>query len=221
MKKTIKRIFDFVTIALSGGWTGYGEYRKSHAFSLIILCTIILFTITQFIPSSKALAAGKTGKWSARATGVVVDVDPIACNGQAGLFFEINGSKGNKWLWLWNDDMTKPWPERGSVGTFYTRKVDGDDKYKWVYAIDKSKAKNTSKKTLPAQTIKTATLTWSSVIAGLPPIDKTVLVKYKNGKTITTAYLNSKKQWKLETDRERVASGREITTIAKWRDIQD
>ena len=68
--------------------------------------------------------------------------------------------------------------------------------------------------------VKTTSLSWSSVITGLPPIDKTVLVKYKNGKTITTAYVNSRKQWKLETDRERVAGGRKITTIAQWREIQ-
>ena len=188
------------------------DNRKIVIAIIVLILAIVLFTIVDKV-------SGATGKWHERATGVIVDVDPINGTSQAGLFFEINGRKDNKWLWIWQNDFTKPWPQRGDVGSFYTRKVDGDDKYKWVEATIKSAAKK--KKADITPTIKTKSLTWSSVIAGLPPFNKTVLVKYKNGVTITTAYINVKKQWKLETDRDRVSGGREITTIAQWRNIRE
>lgn len=194
----------------------FSENRKIIIAIIFMVACIVIFIITDTVLGAKDV-------WSVRAAGEIVDVDPIACNGKAGLFFEINGTQKNHWLWLWRDDIVGRWPERESIGTFYTKKVDGEDKYKWVETRSKSagKKKDTTKKISSVQTIKTISLTWSSVVVGLPPIDKTVLVKYKNGKTITTAYVNSKKQWKLETDRNRVAGGREITTISKWRDIQE
>jgi len=168
-----------------------------------------------------AVGAGNSSDWRASITGKIVDIDPIANNGNVGLFFEVQGNSSSKWFWIWKDDIVGSWPSRGDFGTFYVSKDKEDDKYKWEDGSAKSQSKSSSpKKTVPT-TITVKAPTWTDARVSTPPIDKTVLVKYKNGKTITTAYINSEKQWKLETDRERVAGGREIETIAMWRDINE
>lgn len=187
----------------------FRENRKIIIAIIVIVACIVIFAITDAVSG-----ADKT-EWKKSFSGKIVDVDPLVNHTQGGLFFEMDGHFLMIWSSEWEGDR---WPTRGEVGTFYSRHEGDDHKYKWIGSMPKSTEK---KQTVNrASSIKTRS-SWSSVVAGLPPIDKTVLVKYKNGKTITTAYVNSKKQWKLETDRTRVAGGRQITTIAKWRDIQE
>lgn len=190
----------------------FRDNRKIIIAIIAIISCIVIFAITD-----KVMGAEKT-KWKKSFSGKIVDVDPVPNGSNPGLFYEMDGH----FLWLYTDDWQGDrWPTRGEVGTFYFKKVKGDTKYKWEGKMPKKSATKKTTKSVSSPTIRSTSLSWSSVIAGLPPIDKTVLVKYKNGVTITTAYLNSKKQWKLETDRTRVAGGREITTIVKWRDIQE
>jgi hypothetical protein len=161
------------------------------------------------------MGAEKT-KWKKCISGKIVDVDPLVNNSHVGLFFEMDGH----FLFVWKSDLKGVrWPVRGEVGTFYWKEgKDDNTDYKWVGSMPK---KSVIKKITNTSIIKMTSLSWSSIVIGLPPVNKTVLVKYKNGTTITTAYINTKKQWKLETDRTRVAGGREITTISKWRNIQE
>jgi hypothetical protein len=191
----------------------FRENRKIIIAIIAIISCIVIFAITD-----KVMGAEKT-KWRKAFSGEIVDVDPLVSSTQGGLFFEMNGHFLMIWKSDWQGDR---WPTRGEIGTFYSTKgADGDADYKWIGSMPKkSVTKKTPKKISSTPTIKSIS-SWSSIIAGLPPVNKTVLVKYKNGTTITTAYINTKKQWKLETDRNRVAGGREITTIEKWRDIQE
>jgi hypothetical protein len=191
----------------------FSENRKIIIAIVAIVACIVIFAITDAV-----MGADKTG-WKKSFSGKIVDVDPLINGSDPGLFFEMDGH----FLWIYKSDWPQDrWPTRGEVGTFYKKQVGSDTHYKWEISKSKSSAKKktTTTKRVSSSTIK-ASISWSSVIAGKPPVNKTVLVKYKNGTTITTAYLNSKKQWKLETDRDRVAGGREITTIAQWRVIQD
>ncbi len=186
---------------------------------IVIAIILIGLAAVLFLMSRTAGAMS----WREKIQGTIVDVDPICNNGASGLFFELKKTKGgHSFVWVWVDDHEGNWPTRGDVGTWYTRKVDGDDKYKWV------DAKTTSTKKEPAKPAKPASVRtipksagWQSIARGLPLRDKTVLVRYKNGTIITTAYVNNKKQWKLETDRDRVSGGREIATIKEWRNIPE
>lgn len=188
----------------------YRNEKKKLTVLFIIMMALVCGQLA-------AKAAKNISTWKESFTGTIIDADPLTDQNKAGMFYEMDGH----FVWIWSDDMKSRWPTRGETGTFYKMNVNGDTKYKWVKTKTASVKKTSSKKTSTINVVNRASQTWSSVVSGLPPIDKTVLVKYKNGKTITTAYINTKKQWKLETDRDRISNGREIKTIAKWRDIQD
>ena len=187
------------------------EKNKNILAIILMAAAIILFVI------NRTAGAKSTGEWKKSFSGKIVDVDPLANGTNPGLFFEMDGH----FLWIYTESWSGDrWPTRGEIGTFYHREVGRDTEYKWEGSMPKNPVKKTSTEQKSIGVDKSVRA-WTSVMAGLPPVNKTVMVKYKNGVTITTAYINSKKQWKLETDRERVSGGREITTIAKWRDIQD
>lgn len=219
MKKFWEMIGYFNWVS-SGGW---GDHKRLSGRGKIITMFVMITLAYGFIailPSIAEAVAASKPNWRAKMTGTIIDVDPIAMNGNSGLFFELENTKGGyTWLWVWGDDVTGSWPMRGDVGTWYTRRIDGDNKYKW------EEAKTTSTKKEPEKAAYVRTIPnstgWESIVRGLPPRDKTVLVRYKNGTTITTAYVNNKKQWKLETDRDRITGGREIATIKEWRDIPE
>lgn len=185
-----------------------------------LIIAIVFFIIAAiFFVVNKADGASKKNTWEKAVSGTIVDVDPIANNGNVGMFYEFDGS----FVWLWSSEIEGRWPVRGETGTFY--KSRDSKKYKWEKDKTVSAKKTTSVKTitakkyLPSKIVNRVSQSWSSTITSSPPVGKTVLVRYKNGTTITTAYVNVKKQWKLETDRERIAGGREITTIKEWRII--
>ena len=187
---------------------------------IVILALVGYGAFGIILPALLEISDANAAKgWQAKFTGTIVDVDPLANNGSSGLFFEIREDSGDSWVWIWGKDKLEGgWPSRGDTGTFYTKKVDGDDKYKWVEAKKPVVKKPSVRKSASVKTIPTS-ISWKSIVVGVPPADHTVLVRYKNGKTITTAYLNTKEQWKLETDRERVSGGREIATIKEWKEI--
>lgn len=185
-----------------------------------LIMAIAFFVIAAvFFVVNKVNGASKKNTWEKAVSGTIVDVDPLADNGSAGMFYEFDGS----FVWLWSSEIEGRWPVRGETGTFYKNR--DSKKYKWEKDKTVTTKKTTSvkatmaKKYLPSKIVNRASQTWSSIITSLPPVGKTVLVRYKNGVTITTAYINVKKQWKLETDRERISGGREITTIKEWRII--
>ena len=188
--------------------------NKTNERKIIIAIILLVVAIVLLMITSLAGAATKD-KWIKSSTGVILDVDPLPNGSDPGLFFEMDGS----WIWIWQSNFVGDWPKRGQFGTFYKN----EDKYKWVVKQNPKNKKQTNdkqqKEDLKQQIIKIASPMWTSVVT-LPPVDKTVLVRYKNGKTITTAYVTYKKEWKLETDRDRVAGGRAITTVAEWREIQ-
>lgn len=178
---------------------------------IFILVYASLYILKAGVGTSVAEAAPKN-KWEKVVSGTIVDVDPIALPDNVGLFFEISyGQGGGKWIWILSKDISGPWATRGEYGTFYKK----GDKYKWE-KLTSGKPKTLS--SVPSKKVVTTTEGWTSMVMP-PPIEHTVLVRYKNGRTITTAYLNSKKQWKLETDRERISGGREIVTIKEWKEI--
>jgi len=182
----------------------------------IVVIPLIVGAWSIMCDVNEARAANKEAKWKAKMTGTIVDVDPLSIPGNSGLFFELKNTKGgHNWIWVWGDDRTGAWPTRGDVGTWYTRKIDDEDKYKW------EEAKAVKKTITPAKVapVISKSISWKLIILGVPPVNHTVLAKYKNGITITTAYLNAKGQWKLETERERISGGREIATIKEWKEI--
>lgn len=224
-----KMKYYFWCILKSCATCGYGVISKVRFYHLIvpfIIAISILAIVCNMIPIMEAHAASKP-EWKVKMSGTVVDVDPIAKAGTLGLFFEVGDPRlGGKcsWVWIWQDDYEGSWPSRGDHGTFYQMKIGEDDKYRWVKTGDKKPVvkklpiKESVRKPIVVKTTPTS-ISWQSIVIGLPPRDKTVLVRYKNGTTITTAYVNNKKQWKLETDRDRISGGREIATIKEWKEI--
>ncbi len=226
MKKVMEKIYEFITVSSSCGWAGETQYNIRHLiFSVAMLTTIICVVGTCLSPQT--VNAASKPKWNVKLSGTVVDVDPIAKAGASGLFFEVGDPRlGGRcsFVWIWQDDLEGSWPSRGDHGTFYQMRIGKDDKYRWVETggkkpvVKKLPVKESVKKPVVVKTIPTS-ISWQSVVVGIPPVNKTVLVRYKNGKTITTAYLNAKKEWKLETDRERISGGRKIETIKEWKEI--
>ena len=88
-------------------------------------------------------------------------------------------------------------------------------KYKWVK--DKSKPKPKPKKEIKKSQPKKINrkTSWTLTLSKTPNISCVVLVKYKDG-TITTAYLNMKKEWKLTTDKHRLFGGDILENIKEW-----
>ena len=150
--------------------------------------------------------------WKQKKLGEIVDVDPIVFEQTIGLFFEMNGD----FVWVYIDNFYGDWPSRGSYGSFYTTKLSEKTMYKW----ENYDCTMNSKQTIP-RLETTQTQSWTSALTTLPQEGVTVLVKYENGKTITTAYINNKKEWKLETEREKFSGGRKITVIAEWKGLQE
>ena len=109
--------------------------------------------------------------------------------------------------------------KKGTI--FELRDDNGNWKKKvgWITSKTKKTAKKTTskKKTTKEKTI-TDTTTWTKISDGLPKEDLAVLVKYKDG-TLTVAYVNGKKEWKLTTNKKQWQGGDTITTIIEWRKI--
>ena len=192
-------------------------------FAIMILIVVVMaFVGVVYSP------AANQSNWKVRMQGTIIDVDPLANPGSSGLFFELQDNRGKcHWLWIWGEDMDKSeysWPVRGDTGTFYTRKIDGDDKYKWVPIRESSSSKAAKKtKSTVAKKVTPAPISssWESAKISPPPEDKTVLVRYVDG-TYTTAYLDSERKWKLETDRNRVRGGYDITSkVKEWKVIPE
>lgn len=176
--------------------------------------TMFIAGIIMTVAIVRPMPAAEKPEWKVVMSGTIVDVDPISNNGASGVFYEMEGA----WLWLW--EIEGAWPSRGQTGTFYRSGSGDNKKHKWVKDKgSQAPAKKATTKRAVAPQVITKSVSWKSVMIGVPPVDKTVLVRYKNGKTITTAYLNVKKEWKLETDRERISSGRKIETIKEWKEI--
>jgi len=174
--------------------------------AIIIFMWIFLFVIPS---NSKASLNG----WKVNRIGTIVDVDPIySAHGDIGLFFEFDNGY---WVWVWTKYREGEAPGRGDHGSFYRKVVRGEIRHKWVSI--KKKVKVVKKITPIIKT--TAKHSWISIKINTPLINKTVLVRYENRKTITTAYINNKKEWRLETDREKVLGGRAIKTVKEWKEI--
>ena len=194
----------------------YKQFTKINktiiSFGIVIAIIILIWVI--FLATPSASATSSDG-WQVLLTGTIIDIDPVYCqtssDGYWGLFFELDDGE---WIWLWKKNMEGEYPNRFQKGSFYKKKVGKINKYKWV--VDKSSPKIVKKVILKAIPKSN---NWKMIAINIPPTNKTVLVKYANGKIITTAYINDKGEWKLETDRKKVLGGRIIKTIKKWKDI--
>lgn len=156
-----------------------------------VLLSVIMFVVFILISCSPA-DAHRHVEWKCFTTGTVLDVDPW---GQ-GIFVEFDSG-----CWVGAIEWTGREPSRGEYGTLYEKKSRNGNIYKWVR---ERSAKSKS------------VLKWQSIDNCFPHTDKTVLVKYANDVTITTAYVNPEKEWKLETNRDNASGGITVTTIKEW-----
>ena len=178
---------------------------------LFAIAYVLVILIPDKPKEAHAAEPVKEYKWFVRKHGEILDVDPTA----GGMFIEMAGS----WFRLDKKVWRGTWPGRREIGTLYIKRVDDENamngKYYYIYKWEVERlSTETSKSEVTTKTEFTSK--WQSVVIGYPPINRTVFVRYKDGITITTAYLNNKKEWKLETDRDRVLGGKTINDIKEW-----
>lgn len=218
---TQRRKMEISTTMSNVSTCGFGDKNWSSAsyIKTSIAATILIIVALQFWHDgeSKVVAATKpaTSVWKEWTRGTIIDVDPY----MGGMLFEFQkDDKTYSWATFSHNSKVGDMPARGLYGAFYTRKTEDGEKVKWVTEKPRVQKIQPETKKAVLNPLKPNSF-WKSIFAGLPSIDKTVLVKYKNGVTITTAYINKKKEWKLETDRDRVSGGREVKTINEWQEI--
>jgi len=182
----------------------------------IIVCSVF-FVIVYVAGTKEAEAGNKKDKWEIRHEGKVVNISSVYGNDWGFAFWFEDGYLEGFWHKYWEGSF----PAIGKLGTIYVVK-EGEKtiRYKWVETEEKPESKTKIKKSTEFKiTPILTTPSWEQTFRKLPPYNKTVLVRYKNEVTITTAYVNSKKEWKLETERETYKGGKTIDTIKEWREI--
>jgi hypothetical protein len=200
--------------------------NSKKIFIGLLVLVVILFV-------GKNLYGAKKNEWKAvRKSVTILDIDPVlSSDGQShGIFMEYENDDNTTsgWYWLWSKQWFDNWPVRNMRGTFYRRKNTKNNQYDYEYKFIEEKPKK-PKKVKPKKEEKVepiiieipVELEWYQSYSKLPPIDRTVLVRYENGTTLTTAYMNGRNKWKLETDRDLLSGGKEITTIKEWRFIPE
>ncbi len=187
--------------------------------SMVVLF-IVVAIICILIPPKDAFAA-KPSKWEEKIKGTVVDIDPmVSGSGEFGILVEFDCGDHYDWTGFCRNYLNLEgkgkWPNRGEKGTLFTRREGDKSHYKWILDETSKKKKAVKKKVVEKKLVPTSLLTWTYPHIKLPTPDRTVLVRYKNGKTITTAYINHREEWKLETSRDVYRGGKNIKTIDKW-----
>lgn len=109
--------------------------------------------------------------------------------------------------------------EKGRYGTLYKYDVGSPDDESWFQFV----LKNNSEKTAPpiaySQKIEEKTKnSWENAKNVLPKPHITVIVKLK-GDIITTAHVNQKKDWKLESNKEKTLGGPSLYSVIEWREL--
>ena len=194
--------------------------KIGNFLKLFVIFFAISFPILCVVPScsESTEAEPRPTEWKEIKRGTVLDVDPWEDRDTyLAIFVEFED------YWVASSNWVNRRPARGNNGILYERKdSNGKRQYKWT-SLEEKRVSVKQKELVAPKIVSTPkpVLEWKSATTDSPPINKTVLVKYKNGITITTAYLNYKKEWKLETDRSSVLGGKTIDEIKEWVIIPD
>lgn len=207
--------------------------KKLNMSSVIIGFLLFVFS---FISVSEIYAAEKNKvEWKPEMIGEIFDISPFAYANDFGLLVEFTTGQ---WITCLHSKKDGIWPSAGQKGIMY-QCVVGDKRYwKWVRNKEKSKPQskvipNRKPKKFKRKSIADLNVAapdpneiisdkieiwskWKPVFRELPEIGETVLVKYVDGETITTAYLNDKEEWKLETERATYRGGKTIEVVDMW-----
>jgi hypothetical protein len=186
----------------------------------LVLIVLVLVICVSF-------SFAKETKWKTLNTGTIVDVDPILLlNGTWTFMIHYDNKYWN--MIEYKDFDGRHIPCIGEYGAMYK---NGDEKYKWEIQKNKPRRSKRNKKVnepnepnepnaiLPQLEItENVTKDWNKASSKFPQEEKTVLVRFDDGRT-STAYLTRDKEWKLDIDREKYRGGKTITNIKEWKDI--
>jgi len=202
---------------------------KSFCKALSVLSFFILgFAVMLSSIQPSEVYAGEKLKWVEYRSGEILDINPIYNNGEFGLLVEyVDGG----WNVFWKGSKQGgTWPSVGEVGIMWESESGKNTYYCWerkTTAHDNRQAK--------IQKIKQESKSQKSVIevkakpkieiitewqkaSSTPDEGKVVVVRFDDGKT-STAFVNAKKEWKLDINSNNYNGGRTITNIKEWKDI--
>ena len=203
-------------------WSSFYPFSKcTIILGALFIVLLFLLMFHSIYPTNDRQMAGAASKaislnWEVWIRGTIVDVDPYS----GGMLYELQKDNGKYgWVQFPNTKSKEARPCRGAYGAFYKAKIINGVAIKWIAEKQPTNDIKVVTKPIPPKFPLVPKSSWRSIEVELLPIEKNVLVKYKDDVTITTAYINRQKEWKLETDREKIGGGKEIVTIKEWKEI--